>query len=66
VKEEEAIDREKEIMNDRIYRIKQNPTEWAKLEELAKSQLTEEQRHSTAYTILLEFKIRSIVKTYNQ
>ena len=62
--EERRNEEEKNRLHERIRKIKSDPVEWGKLEELANSQLTEVQKESPVYRALLDARIKMIVSTY--
>lgn len=63
--EEKKIQDAKREMNEKIRKLKQNPEEWNKIVEMAKSKLTTEQKESSIFNAILDQAIRQILNTYN-
>ncbi len=64
IEEERRNEEEKNILHERIRKIKSDPVEWNKLESLANSYLTQEQKESSVYKALLDVRIKMIVSNY--
>lgn len=64
IEEQRKNEKEKKELDERIAKCRANPEEWKKINELAYSQLTEEQRNSTVKDALIQVKIRTILSNY--
>lgn len=64
LEEEKKVELAKREMNEKIQKLKQNPEEWGKIVEMAKSKLTPEQKESPIFNALLDQSIRQLLSNY--